>query len=99
MGWGGLERNLQRYAHWMQEAGHEIEVNAVPESPLATSVVAANLPLRFIPRQRRYLPVGAATALKKIPSRIGKKQPSEVGKKKQSRAGGDAAKTAATKPP
>ncbi len=65
MGWGGLERNLQRYAHWMQEAGHEIEVNAVPESPLATSVVAANLPLRFIPRQRRYLPVGAASVLKK----------------------------------
>ena len=70
-GWGGLERNLQRYALWMQEAGHEIEINAVPESPLATAVVASNLPLRFIPRQRRYLPVGAAPALKKhlLPNR------------------------------
>lgn len=64
MGWGGLERNLQRYAQWMKTAGHEVEVNAVPDSPLANAVVNGDLPLRLITRQRRYFPVGSARALK-----------------------------------
>ncbi len=64
LGWGGLERNLQRYAHWMQTAGHFVEVNAVPESPLANSIAHANFPLRLIARQRRYFPLTASRALK-----------------------------------
>ena len=63
-GWGGLERNLQRYATWMKDAGHEVEISAVPQSPLAHAVLESDLPLRLIPRQRRYLPIKAGFALK-----------------------------------
>ena len=63
-GWGGLERNLLRYATWMKDAGHDVEISAVPGSPLAEAVVASDLPLRLIQRQRRYAPIRAGRRLK-----------------------------------
>lgn len=63
-GWGGLERNLVRYGRWMTEIGHEIEMNCLPDSPLADAVVRANLPLRLISRQPRYFPWREAQQLK-----------------------------------
>ena len=48
-GWGGLERNLIRYAQWMVECGHEVEVNCVQGSPLAESASATTLNIRHIP--------------------------------------------------
>ena len=64
-GWGGLERNLVRYALWMSELGHEVEVNCVPESPLATAVLNHPISVRFIQRQRRYYPWKEALELRK----------------------------------
>ncbi|MBV42934.1 MAG: hypothetical protein CL834_07865 [Crocinitomicaceae bacterium] len=63
-GWGGLERNLLRYATWMKDAGHDVEISAVPGSPLAEAVVESDLPLRLIQRQRRYAPIRAGRRLK-----------------------------------
>ena len=64
-GWGGLERNLIRYAQWMVECGHEVEVNCVQGSPLAESASATTLNIRHIPRQHRQLPFAAARRLRR----------------------------------
>lgn len=64
-GWGGLERNLVRYASWMGELGHEVELNCVPESPLANAVLNHPISIRFIQRQRRYYPWKEARELRK----------------------------------
>ena len=63
-GWGGLEQNLLRYARWMQEAGHEVEVNCVAGTALAREAAKLDQALRFIPRQPRHYPWRASFALR-----------------------------------
>jgi glycosyltransferase involved in cell wall biosynthesis len=64
LGWGGLERNLHRYATWIKEAGHDIEICAVKDSPLAKAIEQSDLTLRLIQRQHRYIPIKAGLDLK-----------------------------------
>ena len=64
-GWGGLERNLIRYAQWMAECGHEVEINCVQGSPLAESASATTLNIRHIPRQHRYFAFAEARRLRR----------------------------------
>lgn len=59
-GWGGLERNLLRYARWMREAGFQVEMNVVAGTPLASGASEAHLPVRLIQRQPRHFPFFAA---------------------------------------
>ncbi|MBO75282.1 MAG: hypothetical protein CMD33_08415 [Flavobacteriales bacterium] len=62
-GWGGLERNLLRYAQWMKEIGHQVELNCVQGSPIEVTASTTMLPVRCIPRQRRHFPLAAAKTL------------------------------------
>lgn len=59
-GWGGLERNLLRYARWMGEAGHEAVVFAVPGTRMAQGAAGHVEPF---PRQPRYAAGPAARRL------------------------------------
>lgn len=63
-GWGGLERNLIRYATWMNERGHDSEINCVKGSPLEQAASTTDLDVRIISRQHRHLPFAAARRLK-----------------------------------
>ena len=58
-GWGGLERNLLRYAAWMRECGHESVVFAVEDSPVARAAEE----FEAIERQPRYFAGPAARRL------------------------------------
>ena len=64
-GWGGLERNLIRYATWMTEFGHVAEINCVKGSPLEKVASNTDLDVRIIARQHRHLPFAAARRLKR----------------------------------
>ena len=66
-GLGWVERNLIRYAQWMVECGHEVEVNCVQGSPLAESASATTLNIRHIPRQHRHLPFATAREAEATP--------------------------------
>ena len=60
-GWGGLERNLLRYASWVGECGHEAVVFAVDGAPVAR----ASGRFEPIERQPRYFAWQAAKRLAK----------------------------------
>ena len=62
-GWGGLERNLLRYAKWMEEAGKTILIFVVEHSPLHRKTAEIGLPFEFIHRQQRHFPWRAAHQL------------------------------------
>ena len=64
-GWGGLERNALRYAHWMQERGHRITINCVEGSRLDVNSKRAGLAIRHIRRQPRYGAYLSALAMRK----------------------------------
>lgn len=64
-GWGGLERNLIRYATWMTEIGHIAEINCVEGSPLEKAASNTDLDVRIISRQHRHLPFAAARSLRR----------------------------------
>jgi len=64
-GWGGLEQNLVRYAQWMTELGHHVELNCAQGTPLGASALDSKLPIRYINRQFRYFAFAAAKNLKK----------------------------------
>ncbi len=64
-GWGGLERNLIRYATWMTELGHVVEINCVKGSPLEKTASTTELLVRIVSRQHRHLPFAAARRLKR----------------------------------
>lgn len=59
-GWGGLERNLLRYAEWMQAAGHTAVAFVVAGTPLAARAEGAVCAIR---RQVRHAPFRAARRL------------------------------------
>ncbi len=62
-GWGGLERNLLRYAAWMREAGHAAVGFFVADTPLAAHAEGAVDEVVSFARQTRYLPVLAAARM------------------------------------
>lgn len=64
-GWGGLERNLIRYAQWMQEAGHEVCLFTIPHAPITRAAEQSALTIQHIRRQRRHFPIFAALKLRK----------------------------------
>jgi len=63
-GWGGLERNLIRYAQWMVEVGHEVCLYTLHHSPLTSAAERAGLSIQCIRRQRRHFPILAALKLR-----------------------------------
>ena len=63
-GWGGLERNVLRYAEWMQERGHEVTINSVEGSRLALRSEGEGLTTRHFRRQPRYGALLSAWALR-----------------------------------
>lgn len=62
-GWGGLERNLLRYAAWMREAGHTAVGFVVADTPLAAHAEGAVDEVVHFARQNRYLHLIAAMRL------------------------------------
>lgn len=64
-GWGGLEQNLLRYARWMNEVGHDVELNCVAETALAREAANQGQRIRFIARQPRHYPMRAARVLRR----------------------------------
>jgi len=64
-GWGGLEQNLLRYARWMNEVGHDVELNCVAETALAREAANQGQRIRFIARQPRHYPLRAARVLRR----------------------------------
>lgn len=63
-GWGGLERNLVRYARWMSELDHEVELHCVEGTRLYNHTAATPIRLHTFVRQPRYFPFQAAAALR-----------------------------------
>jgi len=63
-GWGGLERNLARYARWMLELGHEVELHCIAGARLHKHIAATPMQLRTFERQPRYFPFKAAAHLR-----------------------------------
>lgn len=63
-GWGGLERNLARYARWMSELGHEVELHCVAGARLHKHMAATPIRLRTFERQPRHFPCKAAADLR-----------------------------------
>lgn len=64
-GWGGLERNLLRYARWMAELGHNVEVHSVGGSPLNQRAQSSSFRARTFQRQHRHFPGKAAVELRR----------------------------------
>lgn len=62
-GWGGLERNLLRYATWMRETGHAAVGFVVAGTPLAAHAEDAVDEVVCFARQTRYLPLLAAARM------------------------------------
>ena len=55
-GWGGLERNLLRYARWMSEEGHQSHCFIVPSTPIEKQARAEGQACHAIRRHPRYFP-------------------------------------------
>jgi D-inositol-3-phosphate glycosyltransferase len=52
--WGGLEMNIVRYAHWMQQCGQVVEVYCVQDSPIHQQALADGLTTIAIARNKKY---------------------------------------------
>jgi glycosyltransferase involved in cell wall biosynthesis len=52
--WGGLEMNTVRYALWMKEVGHDVQMYCVEQSPIHRQAMNDELPCKLIRRNAKY---------------------------------------------